>query len=440
MSDERKTLLMISYPFPPNASAGAVRSERFARYLADFGWGAEVVTIRPRRDLFEDGQRLELLQERVRVNFTATWDPWLWLQDRKPRGITLRKLRGFLLRLFSFPDHMIFWVPFAVTQGLKIARKRRVWAIYTTSPPHSSHLAGLSLAKLTGIPLVVDFRDPWTLNAYHEKGGIQNLLLNLERVMERAVISRAKKVLANTESNRSNLLRAFPWIEEDKVIHLPNGWEEFEIPQQRAKEEAFTIVHSGTFYPRFRPYGLLEALAAWKRGIDQNGIARMPSIKVILLGARDSETKQTVIRLGLQDIVEIRPWVSLKEARDVMTRADLLWATLGTGKESSTYVPSKLLEYLAARRPVLGFFPEGEAATLIREAAIGIVFTADDPVPVIEFLTQACSMKRSEGHVSYEPNMVTIERYRIENIVRVFAAMLDSLDVTESWSEGVERT
>ena len=34
--NKMKRLLMISYPFPPNASAGAARSERFARYLPSF--------------------------------------------------------------------------------------------------------------------------------------------------------------------------------------------------------------------------------------------------------------------------------------------------------------------------------------------------------------------------------------------------------------------
>jgi len=57
-----------------------------------------------------------------------------------------------------------------------------------------------------------------------------------------------------------------------------------------------------------------------------------------------------------------------------MCGADLLWASLGTGNESSTYIPSKLFEYIAAKRPIWGFFPEGEAAYLIRETNVGETF------------------------------------------------------------------
>ena len=57
-----KKILMICYPFPPNASAGAVRSERIARYLAWQGWDVDVVTIRQREDLYHEKTQLEKLK------------------------------------------------------------------------------------------------------------------------------------------------------------------------------------------------------------------------------------------------------------------------------------------------------------------------------------------------------------------------------------------
>lgn len=418
---------MISYPFPPNASAGAVRSERFARYLREYGWSVEVVTIKARQDMFSDNERLSRLGEHVSVHFTPTWDPYLWMQDRKPSGFILRNLRSLLMRLFSFPDHMIFWVPFAVVKGLRIIRKRRIRALYTTSPPHSSHLAGFLLSKLTRIPWMADFRDPWTLNAYHEKGRIHNILLSLERVMERAVLFGAKKVLANTKANRSNLLKAFPWIGEEKIIHVPNGWEEFEIIDQlQEKGRPFTIVHSGTFYPRFKPYGLFHALAAWKHGLNENGIPTMPDLKVILLGASDSETRQIVRRLGLEEIVEIKPWVPLEEARKIMANADLLWTTLGTGKESSTYIPSKLFEYFAARRPIIGFFPKGEAESLIRETKTGVIFTSDEPLPIIREISRSVEKKDTKV-MTYAPDEILLSKYHIKNITEILVRIMNNL-------------
>ncbi|MFZ5568865.1 MAG: glycosyltransferase family 4 protein [Thermodesulfobacteriota bacterium] len=433
-----KTLLMISYPFPPNATAGAVRSERFARYLQEFGWSIDVVSIKPREDLFADTARVANLGENVGLHLTSTVDPWLWARNKNPNNRILRVLRSLIMELSAFPDHMLFWVPFAVRKGLEIHKRSPVDAIYTTSPPHSTHLAGLLLSKRLNIPWVADFRDPWTLNAYRQEGFPKNTLSKLERFLERKVYEKAAVILANTRANRKNLLAAFPWLGEDKVQYLPNGWEEF--PDQfysKGRNEVFTIVHAGTFYPRFRPYGLFHALATWRDGKQPPAVPELDkSIRIVLLGARDAETRKTVQNLGLEDWVEIRPWVALEEARKIMCSADLLWATLGTGRESATYVPSKLFEYMAAQKPILGFFPEGDASGLIRETRTGVVFTADDPGPVIEFLWKMKSAPANEwkgGSRIHDPND-PMAGYHIRAITGNLAGILEEISQGKSRS------
>lgn len=406
-----KKLLMVSYPFPPNVSAGAVRSERFARYLAEFGWEVDVVTITLRRDSFADAERLNQLSGKIDVHHTRTWDPWLWLRDKRPAFLPARALRSVLMRIFSFPDHMLLWVPFAVKRGLSLCRKNAVHAIYTTSPPHSTHLAGLLLARLKGIPWVADFRDPWTLNAYRDKG----IASRIEEMLEKAVLRHATLILANTGANRRNLLQAFPWLNEDKVVLLPNGWEDFPASDKKpAGKDRFTIVHAGTFYPRFKPYAFLHALADWRKGNHPADVPDFPKnmIKVILLGSRDAETAALVEKLELQEVVEIRPWVALDDARAIIQHADVLWASLGTGKESATYIPSKLFEYIAAQKLIFGFFPDGEAAELIRSTNTGVVFTSDEPLPVIRAMVKAM-----DGGMRYEPCQEAVDRYRVKNLV-----------------------
>ena len=418
---------MISYPFPPNSTAGAVRSERFARYLPGYDWEVDVVTIKPREDLFKDSARLETLGEKVRINFTSTLDPWLWAREKSPGNLFLRAMRSLIMKIFSFPDHMLFWVPFAVRRGLEINRDRPFDAIYTTSPPHSTHMAGLFLSKILNKPWIADFRDPWTLNAYIQKGNIKNILLRIERFLEKRVYKNASIILANTNANRRNLIAAFPWINEDKVVYLPNGWEAFPREEYSSPErEYLSIVHAGTFYPRFKPYALFYALAEWKKGRQPLNIPPPDKkIMVIILGSKDEETRRIVNDLEIQDMVEFIPWVALEEARRIMCQADLLWATLGTGKESSTYVPSKLFEYIAAGKPILGFFPEGEAEGLIRETCAGHVFTADDPAPIIEFLNESIEIKRLGIKRIFPVKDNMVDSLRIDNLIKKLALTLD---------------
>ncbi|MDI6722915.1 MAG: glycosyltransferase family 4 protein, partial [Candidatus Aenigmarchaeota archaeon] len=418
---------MISYPFPPNASAGAVRSERFARYLPQFGWAVDVVTIRPREDMFEDRARLDMLGKDVCVHFTRTLDPWLWLRDKRPKTLIVRGARSAMMRLFSFPDHMLLWVPFAVKKGLEICKTTQIDAIYSTSPPHSSHLAARILSSLTHKPWLADFRDPWTLNAYRGRGLIENLLVKIDRSLETGVLNKASVVLANTPANRKNLLKVFSFLSESKVIHVPNGWEEFpsEVYRAEKKDGPLTIVHAGTFYTRFKPYSLFHILAKWRRENNQGQIPPWPKdIRIVLLGSGDPETVQVVQDLQLKDIVEIRPWVSMEEVRRIMCQADLLWASLGTGKESSTYIPSKLFEYIAAKRPILGFFPEGEAEKLIKGTGVGLVFSNDDFIAVIKSIHEAICVKGIKEPSWFNPG-ADIAKYHIENITRNLAQILE---------------
>jgi len=426
-----KNLLMISYPFPPNPSAGAVRSERFARYLAGHGLDIDVITIKPQQNRTVND--LELFGKKITIHRTRTIDPWLWLSNRIPKNILLRGIRSVLMRLFSFPDHMLLWLPFALCCGLKICKEKKVCAIYTTSPPHSSQIIGHFLSKITGIPWVADFRDPWTLNAYKKDGFVAHILFRIAAVMERAVYKQANVILVNTKANRLNLINTFAFVKSSKVVYLPNGWEAFperyKIQNGQEHDNTLTIVHAGTFYPYFKPYALFYALALWKKGDparDIDPIKKDEKIRLLLLGANDSTTINLIKHLEIEDIVHIKKWVVQSEAQQSMCHADLLLATLGTGKESSTYIPSKLYEYIAAEKPILGFFPEGVASNLIKETNTGFVFTCDDPEPVIKFLKQMILKKQNDG-IPYSPNEMNVEEYRIDNNIEKLVKIIDSL-------------
>ncbi len=426
-----KHLLLISYPFPPNASAGAVRSERFARYLSADGWQVNVVTIKPRSDNYTDDDRFDDLKKKFDIHQTETFDPWVKLRGWNPNSFFMKKLRSLLMYMSSFPDHMFFWIPFVVREGLRINKKNTIDVIYTTSPPHSSHLAGLILSKIIKKKWVADFRDPWTLNADRQnKSGLELFFLKIEIYLERKVLKNASLIISNTKSNMVNLQNAYPSITKGKTVLLTNGWEKFPENDTAGKSgSAFRIVHAGTFYPRFKPYALLNAISEWLRMNKSDISGKSENLKIVLLGANDPDTSSKIDELGLQEVVELLPWTSQDEARKVMQNADLLWATLGTGKDASTFIPSKIFEYIAAEKPIIGFFPEGEACSLIRETGTGIVFTNDETRPVIEFITQMKSAEDDGVKEKLLParNAKKIDEYQIKNIAGKFSVFLREL-------------
>src|SRR5438105_11992971 len=64
------------------------------------------------------------------------------------------------------PDRHILWLPRAIAAGLALLRRYQFQVIYATGEPYSSYFIALTLSRLTGIPFIVDMRDPWTLAPY----------------------------------------------------------------------------------------------------------------------------------------------------------------------------------------------------------------------------------------------------------------------------------
>jgi glycosyltransferase involved in cell wall biosynthesis len=420
---------MISYPFPPNSSAGAVRSERFARYLPEFGWSCDVVTIKPRKDMVKEYGQLRRVQDSARIYPTRTVDPWVWLKDRQPSNRISRALRSILMKAFSFPDHMLLWVPFAIREGLRLCCREKIKAVYSTSPPHSSHIAGLIIAKLTKKAWIVDFRDPWSFGG-EGYGHKQRLLRYIEGALEKIIVRNATLIITNTEESKKKLLEVFPKVSIAKVTCITNGWEKSFKSFEREngydfQSKEFIITHAGTFYPGFKPYALLYALARWKGGIQPKEIPPLKNCRVILLGSNDSETKRVVSELALNDMVDMLPRTSYEEAKKIMHKSHLLWTSLGVGSDAKMHLPSKVFEYIAAERPIIGFFPEGDAASLIRRSRVGVVFGSIDLNQIISTIYDAMVMRQRGEIPFYKPDNAILDQFTIDRVVNNFAEELD---------------
>ena len=97
-SQARRRLLLISYHFPPIPVSGARRWEKLAHYVADRGWGMDVITQREHPITAEsDLARLKKLPSGIRIygvpHPTLTLQcveqtVWLFLRGRRQAGVT----------------------------------------------------------------------------------------------------------------------------------------------------------------------------------------------------------------------------------------------------------------------------------------------------------------------------------------------------------------
>lgn len=452
VAKKNRVVLLISYPFPPLGAAGVLRPYRFAKYLPTFSWKPVVLTIKEREDAPKDYTLLSDLPSEVSINRTRTFDPYLLYQvfrdkikklvvvkdsqqvsiseaedvaysGRKPVLSPLRKIKRFLLSLITMPDHQVFWFPFAVLKALSLiyAHNNNIDVLLTTSPPHSSHLVGLALQKISRIPWIADFRDPWVEN-FKLRDGLLTWQKGVEQFLEKLVIDHADMIIANTEKNRKNLIKRYPNFNAKKFITIHNGFDRINVGNTPSFKK-FTITHTGIFYPKLNPYFFFEALNKW---LAVNDKTLRSSVQVLLVGDDNDSTRAIVKRLSLEEVVTFMDRVPHKEALRIARASDVLLISLGFDQRYAGWVPIKLYDYLSCNRPILAFLPHGEAAQIIRETRTGYVINSEDYAQTVKILNTEYRNKFSAGcrPSLYSPDKEKIGRYEARYLTKQIAQVM----------------
>lgn len=191
--------------------------------------------------------------------------------------------------------------------------------------------------------------------------------------LERRQMRRAAHLIHITEDFRP---RSEHWgIPSQRTSVIPN-WAPLDAiptgPRDTAWARALALppgprfVYCGTLGLKHDP-GLLSALAA--------ALGDTGSVLVVSAGAGADRLKRQSTHLPALKLLPLQPVDTLPL---VLASADVLLAVIG--REAGTYsVPSKILSYLCAARPIVLAAPaENRAARIIRESGAGIVVDPDD--------------------------------------------------------------
>jgi hypothetical protein len=435
-----KRVLMISYVFAPMAAVGGHRVAKFAKFLPEFGWEPTVLTVRSGFNYAFDESLLDELPHSLQVIRTRGFEPVRWWERETARwkrgaprtgdehsalasagrrgGMQAAGLHGegeedpartgglsglkrLATDLLTTPDEQVWWVPFAVAGGLR-AIAGGIDLLYTTSPPHSTHLIGWLLSGLSGLPWVADFRDLWTSNIHFlpaRRGGGRE---RIERWLEARVLRDASAVIATSRRSRRQLISQIRsgagagGEAEDRCFTITNGFDpdDFgdgenggrarrdgrgsnvrESSAENRENQTFVVTFLGSLYGDRSPDALLAGLGKW---FAEDPRVRS-SVRVQLIGNKSPETAERLRGVGLPSSIEVRPHTPHRQALALLRRSNLLLLLLGGGQENAGVVPAKFFEYLYAGPPILALVPEGEAAAMVRRLAQGSVVTDGDP-------------------------------------------------------------
>jgi glycosyl transferase family 4 len=415
--EARGRVLFITLDFPPSRVIGAHACEQLARYLPLYGWDPIVLTV--------PHEQIESVDPGYRRDFPGT----IVRAARLPHPISIyRKLKGSMqpgdaglsggdekhqhanntawlrrgiLSLLMTPDIYTGWILPATIAGLRSIRRERITHIFSSAPFWTNHLVGLILARLTGLPWTIHYRDPW--NQVPQDKAVSSLSAKLEKWLERLVINRADAVVCVTEPHTRLLRQIFADLPAEKFVTVPNGydeaeWEDFTTPSAPTEEsdhKRFVITYTGGFSMGTRsPRPLFRAL----RQLINAGDLDPCELRVDLFGhcdvAEGIRVPDMAAEYGLNQLVHVGPPLSRPETLRRMAGSDLL---LLLAEGWTLQIPGKTYEYLRAARPILALTSEGALADLLRATGGAWLAEPGDDVAITSAVRNAYTSWKS-GH------------------------------------------
>lgn len=444
---DHKSIVMIAYYFPPEGNAAVYRPLRFLKELVKKGWRVRVVSCAPYRYERHDPALLEQLPPATQVVRVMGRDPWRAFQNRrgaqstkKLSGLSVEearevvaaynipwrsKLREWVRVAESWvyrPDMAMPWIAPAVRASIGLCQTNRPNVIWATIGPLSSGLVANRTSVATGIPYVLDFRDPWGLEYYPHEIRRPAWAKDVDNRNICRIFKEARSVVFMFESVAQSYLRAFPEALDRTKIHIiPNGFEGEVESFVHAPGGRCTVLYAGTL-STYRYDTLLEGLVQLKRQVP----VLAAQLRMLFVGEGLRQLAERAMELGLCDIFEIRPPIPSSEVRLLQREAHAL-LVLGRkpGRTAHDLVAgAKLFGYLQAGRPVIGIVPRDETRRILSEIGSSLIADADsqeEVAAVLEKVLKAWSNKTLDGLV---PDRAACEGYSsIRQITNLIAAL-----------------
>ncbi len=346
--------LIVSHYFPPEIGAPQARLSDLARMWADHGDDVTVLTGMPSHPTgvippryrgrhrcveHQDGYRI------VRV--------WLYATPNK----------GFVRRTLG---HLSFMVTSVV-----VGRTGKADVVVVSSPTFFSVLSAWLLARVKRARFVIEVRDLWPAILIELSVLTIRPAIRVLELLELAAYRAADRVVVVTEGFRDDLVRR--GIPSSKIQVVFNGVDLDRFHSSGSAEQARTWLGA--------PEASVLTLYIGAHGIS-HGLTTIAQAAALLAGqpihfafVGEGSAKEELahrIRELSSGNVSLRDGVDRTQVPGLVAAADICLVPLRDVPLFSTFIPSKMFEFFAAEKAVVGSV-SGEAARILADAGAMVV-------------------------------------------------------------------
>lgn len=304
--------------------------------------------------------------------------------------------------------------------------------INSVSEPPQLHLAGYLLHNLTGIPWLVEFRDP----LYTKPGREQSsMMMRLRRRFEGFLLRHATQVIWDDgiQIPDDYFTETYPDVPSRRYHKLPFigvNWSVFD----RADQEEFknpTITYAGRWYDGWiEPDQFLQGLAAYR---SRDGAV---DVETRIYGDWRERHQRAAVQTGVVDQLVTNGWIPHAEVVPKLKGSDVLLYVGGTDERNAINVPAKLYDYIGARRPILAIVdPDFRAAEVIHKYDLGFVAHPDDTTAIADAIETGFS-----NSYTYVPDSRVRDIFSRARKMDALAAVLNAVQSGRMFDPDTERS
>jgi colanic acid biosynthesis glycosyl transferase WcaI len=362
-------ILIIGINYAPERTAVAPFTTGLCEHLASSGHDVTVITAFPYYPEWRvwDGYRGQFFRREV-VNGISVRRVWHFV-PRRPSSLIQRLAHDFSYAMSAFLAGL-FVGPYDI--------------IYCSSPPPAAALSAYLLSGLKRIPYVIKLTD-LASDAALATGIVKDgFKVGTARAIERFVYDGSEEIICLCQGFIDKLKKR--GIDPAK-LHLITDWADTENIRPLAEESAFRrdsgvaegqllILHTGNIGKKQE---LLNMVRAADLARDRTDLVWM----LIGHGEERGLIEEEIRRRNLHNfrLMDLQPAKLLPQ---IYAAADVLVLNQKAAVEDAV-IPSKLLTYMAAGRPVVAAVSDtSESARYIRAAKCGLVAPPGDPAALLQ--------------------------------------------------------
>lgn len=366
MTKPLKAVFICQY-YPPEQAPIGVMLRELSRDLAENGHQVTVVTGFPNHP---SGRVFPGFKRRLfstsREGGVKVIRCWLHVS---PSKTVFRRLLNF--------------ISFGISSFLAVLFFEKPDLILAVSPPLSNGITAMLLKGIKNCRYIFNVQDIYPDAAVNAGVVRDSLLIGFFQKLEKAIYRKARKVTVISEGFKENLIRKgvssgkveiiYNWIDASEIVPQPR---ENEFALKQGLKGKFVVLYSGTIGIISGAEIILECAQKLKNS---------PDIVFLMVG--EGVVKDRIQIAAAQrglDNIRMLPFQPREILSQVLSSANLAVLTLQKNRGKSS-VPSKVLGYMAAARPVAASLDQdSDTARFLERAGCGICVPAEDAKALTE--------------------------------------------------------